>query len=437
MKYFATKISENMHRTPEGYLLCMDVPIAHCNEMEYAEGETPLEVGPNGTITISRARDEIFSAETIASFEGKPLTIKHPEDFVGPDNWKELAKGHMTNVRQGKGDQADDLLTDILITDAATILLVEEGLRGLSCGYEAEYIQTGKGKGLQKNIVGNHLALVEEGRAGDAYQINDHKGVLRMSKKLADKIKAAFSKTVDEAIADEAAAPAPEKKDKAADAQSMDELVKAVKDLVTVMSKGKDKADPAPAPEKKAADEEPPVVAAPEKPAAEASMEDRMKALEMAVSKILEKLSEGDSDDEDSEEESEDEESDEIVDADEEGEEGDVADTGDTASRAEILCPGIKKTKDVKSAALKAAYKTKDGKKIIDALSAGKPNFDNAEKVDTLFVAASELLKVARGEQLSQTRKTRDFSSAIFKEEGHMTPEKMNEKNAKIYGPKQ
>lgn len=253
-----------------------------------------------------------------------------------------------------------------------------------------------------------------------------------MSKKLADKIKAAFSKTVDEAVAGE------EKEAPAKDSQSeaMDMLVQMVKDLgakVDKMGGAKDeKKDPPPAPvEKKTDDVEP----APEAPA-EVSMEDRMKKLEMAVAAILEKMSAGDEEEEEvsdeGEEVVEDEESDEITDEEIEGE---VVDTGDEMSRAEILAPGIKKTKDVKSAALKAAYKTKDGKKVIDALTAGKPDFDKAEKVDMLFISASEMLKSARSEQLSNTKKTRDsFSSAIFETEGHMTPEKMNELNAKRYG---
>jgi uncharacterized protein len=431
MKYFATKISENIHKTPEGYLLCVGVPIGRVGEMEYGKDELPIEAGPNGIILVTRSEEELFSAATIASFEGKPFTIKHPEEFVDAENWKDLAKGHMMNVRRGEGEQKDDLVADIQITDAFTISLVEEGLRGLSCGYEAEYIQTGTGTWLQKKIVGNHLALVEEGRAGDSYQINDHKGVLRMSKKLADKIKAAFLKTVDEAVAEEK----DKKESKDEPTTTMDQLVQMVSDMkksMDAMCAKDEKKDPPPAPEKKAEDEDPEAPAAEEKVL---SMEERMKALEAAVKQILENMAPKSEDEEESEEvedeESEGEETDD--------EESDVvtADTGDTASRAEILAPGIKQTKGVKAEALKTAYKTKDGKKIIDALTASKPDFDNAAKVDMLFISASELLKTARNEQLSNTKKTRDsFSSAIFETEGHMTAEKMNELNKKAYGQK-
>ncbi len=80
-------------------------------------------------------------------------------------------------------------------------------------------------------------------------------------------------------------------------------------------------------------------------------------------------------------------------------------DTADTAARAEILSPGIKVTKDVKANALKAAYTTDEGKGVIHKLTGGKaPTFDSAEKVDTLFIAASELLKASRTDGFSKSK---------------------------------
>ena len=53
-------------------------------------------------------------------------------------------------------------------------------MREVSCGYDADYEQTSPGKGKQSNIIGNHLALVDQGRAGHAYAIQDHKGAKKM-----------------------------------------------------------------------------------------------------------------------------------------------------------------------------------------------------------------------------------------------------------------
>jgi hypothetical protein len=111
-----------------------------------------------------------------------------------------------------------------------------------------------------------------------------------------------------------------------------------------------------------------------------------------------------------------------------------VVDTGDAASRAEILAPGIDlKAKDLKVQALKKAYGTKDGKKVIETLTGGKePTFDSVEAVESLFIAASELLKAQRAEEFAGTRKkATDFISTISPRPGVMTAEQLNEINAK------
>lgn len=434
MKYYVTsKISENMHETPEGFLVCLGVPIARIGDMLYGEGETPLETDSKGKVTITRDEDEVFRPQTIASFEGKPVTISHPNEFVGPDNWKDLAKGVLQNVRRGKDEQKDDLIADLLITDKMAIGLVKNGLREVSCGYEADYVQTDDGKGKQKNIIGNHLALVDQGRAGHGYAINDHKGDIKMN--LKDRIKAIFAKAQDEAMKmaeDEA-----EKKDdkkvddeekEAKDAGAYDELVTIVKDLSEKISAMAPK-DEAEKKDDKKEDESKDDKEDESKDEEGSSIESRLKACEAAIAKMLDNKS-GDEDivgDDDEEKEAKDEESD-----DDDFEES--TKTGDTASRAEILAPGIELTKDVKVKALKKAYETKEGKAVIDSLTGGKtPTFDSKEKVETLFIAASEVLKASRVSDLSKTKKvTYDFNSSI-EDTGAMTAEKLNEINSKFY----
>ncbi len=441
MKYYApTRLSEKMHKTPEGYLVCLSVPIARTGVQIYARGETPIEPGPDGQVKINRDEKEVFRPQTIASFQGKAVTIGHPGDFVGPHNWTELTKGILQNVRRGEDDLKDDLVADVMIKDQIAIGLVEAGLREVSCGYEAEYEETAPGEGNQINIVGNHLALVEEGRAGPAYAITDHKGNVKgepMDKTLMEKIKA-FFKVIDEAAeseekkkADDAAAAEAAKKDdgkKVDDAAAMDEIKKMVSDLgekIAAMSKGKD-ADS----EKKPDDET--------EKADDADMnsgiEDRLKALEMAVAKLMEGESE----------EAGDEESEEM--GDEDAEEKKKADdaaacgmVGDSAARAEILAPGLAPSKDFKKKALMSAFGTKDGKEVIKSLLGGKvPTFDSAAQVDTLFIAASEVLKAKRENGLSGTKSVKVKARDSVEGDGStvMTAEEINKINAKVYGTK-
>ena len=181
MRYYtAAQLSERISETPEGFLLCEGVPVARAGELLYAEGELTAEDGSDaieakdGIIKVTRGTDDLFSPETIASFEGKPVTLNHPEDFVAPDNWREVAVGHMQNVREGEGEDADKLLADLLITDREAIYAIKsKTMREVSLGYDAEYEQLEPGKGKQTNIKGNHIALVRRGRNGPSVAIRD------------------------------------------------------------------------------------------------------------------------------------------------------------------------------------------------------------------------------------------------------------------------
>lgn len=158
--------------------MCHDVPIARTGTMEYAAIELPNLEDKDGVIEIERSPEEVFRSETIASFEGKPVTLDHPYEPVTPENWQSFAKGHAMNVRRGDGDQDNLLLADLLITDRRAIDEVraqpgEQPLREVSCGYDAEYEQVSPGRGVQRNIVGNHIALVKRGRCGPVCSIGD------------------------------------------------------------------------------------------------------------------------------------------------------------------------------------------------------------------------------------------------------------------------
>jgi len=172
MFYTTEQISEHISKTPEGFLLCSSVPIARIGDYEYSKDEVPIE--SNGKmVIIHRDEDEVFSPTAIMSFNGKPITINHPSDFVTPENWNEYAHGTVQNVRRGEGEQEDLLLADLIINTEKAINLVENGLREISCGYDATYEDEGNGEGRQKNIIGNHVALVLQGRAGSRCSIQD------------------------------------------------------------------------------------------------------------------------------------------------------------------------------------------------------------------------------------------------------------------------
>lgn len=441
-----------MHETPEGYLVCVGVSIARTGEMIYGQGETPLEVGADGKAIVQRNSEEVFRPETIASFEGKPVTITHPPDFVEPKNWAELTKGILQNIRRGTGIAENDLVADLLITDKEAISLVKKGLREVSCGYEAEYTQLGIGRGSQSKIIGNHLALVEEGRAGSSYAINDHKGKgIEMT--LAEKIKGIFGKAQDEAL--KAAA---ETKDAGASAATIPEKgfvayddFKAAMDKIDAFMGGKKDGgkDASTQPTQnqpahiEAKDDESEEEKA--KKAKDKEMEDKKMARDAWIDAMMAKDAE-ESEDDDEEEEATDEEEPGAKEGKgkngepKESEDDDFEEStmvGDTASRVEILAPGMKHAGkgNAKVRALLAAYATKDGKKIIEQFTGGKPlDVKNAKTIDAVFIGASEMLKVTRSQDLARTRTTDiNLARAALNPKGAKTPEEINKINEEYW----
>ena len=171
--YTVEKIGPKRALTPEGFLLCSEVPIARTGEMLYGPGETPISVGPGGVARVQREEVEVFRPEFIASFMGKPVVDDHPPRDVNPNSWRQYARGVVINPRRGTGDLDQFLIADLLICDAQAILDVNDGKVQVSCGYEAEYEETGPGEGRQTNMIGNHVALVDAARCGSRCSIGD------------------------------------------------------------------------------------------------------------------------------------------------------------------------------------------------------------------------------------------------------------------------
>lgn len=181
--YYGDRFSPNMTKTPEGYLICHDVPIGRIGSQQYLPNE--LGIKTEGIITVLRNEDEVFKPASMASFESKPVTDNHPPEDVTPSNYCNYTKGVVQNVHRGKGENADKILADLVIYDANLICEIEAGKREISCGYDCDYIDNDDGTFHQANIIGNHVAVVDKGRAGPSVSIKDEKpkGVEIMSKK--------------------------------------------------------------------------------------------------------------------------------------------------------------------------------------------------------------------------------------------------------------
>lgn len=126
----------------------------------------------DGTVVHEwRPKDEVFKADSLDSLKAAPMTELHPDEMVGPLNFRGLAVGHVgDDVRQ----DGDKVAATIYVQDARAVSLVESGkLRQLSCGYTCDVDETAgttpegeRYDRVQRNIRYNHCALVPLGRAG-------------------------------------------------------------------------------------------------------------------------------------------------------------------------------------------------------------------------------------------------------------------------------
>ena len=174
IQYYGYTISPNQIETGEGFLICRNVPISRTGDQEYLGWEIGIPGAGGGQIvTVHRPPEEVFSTSALASFEGKPVTNDHPPVLIGPDDVKTYEMGHAQNVRRGDGEWEEYTLADLHIHDRELIDAVQSGKREISCGYECEYVPNGDGTYTQRNIRGNHVAVVERGRAGKRAAILD------------------------------------------------------------------------------------------------------------------------------------------------------------------------------------------------------------------------------------------------------------------------
>jgi hypothetical protein len=166
---------------PSGALLIRDVVIARTGEQLYDPYEVEgADAADDGWVHVERHASEVFAPRSMASFEGMPVVLGHPEEgAVDPSNWRRFSIGHAQNVRR----DGKHLVADLLIHDQRGIDAVRNGWRAISAGYDAEYDPTERGQLRQRNITGNHIAILapeEDARCGDACMIGDSRTRLPM-----------------------------------------------------------------------------------------------------------------------------------------------------------------------------------------------------------------------------------------------------------------
>lgn len=167
--YYGAQLSPNIDKTPEGYLICRNVPINRTGTQDYMAGELQLDGDPERVVKVYRLPDDVFTPAALASYEGKDVTNGHPPEMLTAENQSAYSRGHVEHVRR----EGDNTVADLIIKDPALVADVENGvLREVSCGYNCQFEPYLDGY-KQTHIIGNHVAVVPRGRAGHDVAIHD------------------------------------------------------------------------------------------------------------------------------------------------------------------------------------------------------------------------------------------------------------------------
>ena len=145
---------------------------------------------PNSIVNVLRSADEVFNADSLATYSNVDVTNNHPTKLVDSTTFKDTSVGHVIGAKQS-GDFVD---ISMIIKDAQAIADIESGKAQLSPGYKTTYIaETGTYDATgetyefkQTGIDVNHVAIVKRGRGGAQVRIDDNQGVPTMFKVILD-----------------------------------------------------------------------------------------------------------------------------------------------------------------------------------------------------------------------------------------------------------
>lgn len=161
-----------------GFWRVRDNPLSKEGVFPYLGKQISSDLEPNKIYKVYRPMSEISAPETIESFDGIPLIDEH--EMIG-DGWTDYddrpAGGvvYHTYAKDGK------LFGDIRIFSEQLKDEIKNGKKELSMGYSCRYEPAqGVFDGeyydfIQRDLRGNHVALVNRGRMGSDVRVYDQK----------------------------------------------------------------------------------------------------------------------------------------------------------------------------------------------------------------------------------------------------------------------
>ena len=132
---------------------------------------------PSAHIRVWRPPEEVFSADSLASLEGLPITIEHGGGFVDAANADRLVVGHLGDSIVQTGDH---VVGRVYVTHQRGLDAIAQGVRELSVAYDLGLdVVSGTTpdgepyEAIQRNVRANHISLVRNGRCGPSCRVQD------------------------------------------------------------------------------------------------------------------------------------------------------------------------------------------------------------------------------------------------------------------------
>nr|DAZ12127.1 MAG TPA: hypothetical protein [Caudoviricetes sp.] len=174
-----------------------DNPLSKVGVFPYLGKQISSELEPDKIYQVYRPAEELLSEETINSFKLLPIVDDHTMLGTEPGMMPAEEKGvHGTSGSDVYGKDGK-LYGDLKIYSETLKDEIEAGKKELSMGYFCDYELTpGTFDGqhydaVQRNIRGNHIALVEEGRMGSDVRVMDRKITMDSMKEINSMVKSA------------------------------------------------------------------------------------------------------------------------------------------------------------------------------------------------------------------------------------------------------
>lgn len=155
-----------------GYITIRDNPITRAGVFQYKGSQLPGG-DANKIYNVYRPLEELQKDETLKSMQGLPIIDEH--EMLG-DRYARSPeqRGTHGSTLEAVRLVGNDVLANLRIWSRTLKSLIDAGKKGLSLGYNCMFEKSsGVYEGIaydyiQRNIRGNHLALVNQGRSGTA-----------------------------------------------------------------------------------------------------------------------------------------------------------------------------------------------------------------------------------------------------------------------------